>query len=113
MPAAFLRRTSPKENIMNRFVIPAAVAALVASLSLGALPASAHAPFASDDNSGMSTLGVDISTVGSDPASVHQFLSQLSPDARSAVIGGCHTYLSAQEDAAPTVIPFCQTAVGG
>jgi hypothetical protein len=98
---------------MKRIAIAAAIAAVSASLTLAALPASAHAPYASDDNTGMSTLGVDISGVGSDPSSVYQFLSQLSPDARQAVIGGCRTYLGAQEDAAPTVIPFCQTAVHG
>jgi hypothetical protein len=102
---------------MKRFALAAAVAAVAASLAFSALPAAAdedsNTPPNADDLTGMSTLGVDVSGVGTSASAVHAFLSQLSPETRHAVIGGCQTYLTAQEDAAPTVIPFCETAIHG
>ena len=103
---------------MKRFALAAAIAAVTASLAFSVLPAAADdiessSPAGADDLTGVSTLGVDISGVGSSATAVHAFLSQLGPDGRRAVISGCRTYLSAQEDAAPTVIPFCETAVHG
>ena len=89
-----------------------AVLSLTAALA-AAVPAMAFASDGAEDGSGVETLGVSITGVANDPASVHQFLSQLSPDARPAVIGGCETAIANPQDTTANVVSFCETATGG
>ncbi len=101
---------------MRRTLVTAAAAALTASLAFAALPAAADTnsdTIRGNDLTGVTDLGVDISNVGGDSASVHHYLTSLSPETRRAVMGGCETALADQANVAPTVIPFCQSALHG
>jgi hypothetical protein len=64
-----------------------------------------------DDQTGLSTLGIDISSVGGSSAAVGQFLAQLPPDTLRGVIGGCQTAVTSQSGYAPAVVGFCRTAL--
>ncbi len=93
---------------------------LTAILSLSAalaavVPAMAFADPGAEDGSGGETLGVNISGVQdvNNPSEVHQFLAQLSPEARPAVLGGCETAIANPEDTTPNVVSFCETATSG
>jgi hypothetical protein len=91
-----------------------AILSLTAALAAAA-PALAFASGSSGDGdlrNGMHELGVDISNVPDDPASVHEFLAQLPADAYPAVIGGCQTALDSPTGTSLTVYDFCTTAVG-
>jgi len=91
-----------------------AILSLTAALAAAA-PALAFASASSDAGdarNGMHELGVDISNVPDDPASIHEYLAQLPPDAYPAVIGGCQTALASPMGTSLTVFDFCTTAVG-
>ncbi len=65
------------------------------------------------DDTGMTTLGIDISRAGGSSASVQQFLAQLPANTRDSVLNGCQSAV-ASNDASfhPAVLAFCRTAVG-
>ena len=75
---------------MSRFVLAAALAAATASAAFS--PAFADSTYSGD--SGVRTLGVDISGVVLDANGVQNFLNSLGPDARKAVESACATYTS-------------------
>lgn len=85
-----------------------AIVALTAALGTG----SALAATGADDESGFTTLGIDISGAGSSAESVHQFLAGLAPDTRRELLGGCQTAVSYPVSYAPNVVAFCATATG-
>jgi len=65
------------------------------------------------DSTGMSTLGVDISSAGGSSASVRQFLARLSPDTRNSVLTGCSNAIANHDGTFnPVVLSFCRTATG-
>jgi hypothetical protein len=65
-----------------------------------------------DDTTGLSAIGIDISTVGTEAASVHQFVAGLAPETQRGVLGGCQTVVNYPANVAPNVVEFCQTAIG-
>lgn len=92
-------------------------AALVAALGIAA-PALAETTFDSTsgggpaDQTGLTTLGIDITRAGSTPDSVHQFIAGLNVEAQQSVISGCQTAVANPVSYAGSVISFCENAIG-
>ena len=87
---------------------------LVAVLAIGgsALAANVTTNGAATDSgsandTGMASLGVDITGAGDTPASVHSFVASLSTDQQSGVKNGCQHIAADPTNASPKVVSFC------
>ena len=100
---------------MNIGKLSAAVA-LAAGLGLAA-PALAQdvfddtAPTGAADETGQTTLGIDISMAGHSPEAVAAFIAGLAPDTQRGLIGGCQTAVEYPAGHHQSVIGFCTTAL--
>jgi hypothetical protein len=95
-------------------IIRTTTAALALAASLLAVPAlasDAPNPIGPLDQTGVTTLGVDISRAGATPEGVQRFLAWLGPDSAHGVVDNCSQALSNPTRYHPFVINFCQTAV--
>jgi hypothetical protein len=90
----------------------AAIAALTTALGASAALAAAATATGADDQTGFTTLGIDISGAGRSPASVQQFLAGLAPDTQRSLLSGCQTAIANPVSYAPNVVAFCETATG-
>ena len=77
-----------------------------------ALGASGSALAGWDDETGLTTLGIDISRAGGTPETVNQFIAGLTPEGQRGVLNGCQTALAQSAGYAQSVISFCQNALG-
>lgn len=64
------------------------------------------------DETGLTTLGIDISRAGGTPDSVQQFIAGLNVEAQRGVVNGCQTALANPVSYSGSVLAFCQNAVG-
>ncbi len=60
------------------------------------------------DDTGMASLGVDISGAGNTPAQVHAFVSGLPASQQTSVQSGCQSITATPGSASQTVQSFCQ-----
>jgi hypothetical protein len=65
----------------------------------------------SDDETGMSMLGIDISRAGTSQENFQQFVAGLAPDTQRLFLRGCETAMADPAAYAPNVFAFCQTAL--
>ena len=89
----------------------AKITAIVAMTA--ALGASTSALAAWDDETGLTSLGIDISRAGSTPEAVNQFIAGLNPEGQRSVLNGCQTAVADSVGYAPPVISFCENALSG
>jgi hypothetical protein len=94
-----------KEKAMKIGKITAALA------FTAALGASASA-LAWDDETGLTSLGIDISRAGSSPEAISTFIAGLNPEGQRGVLHGCEAAVSQPAGFHENVIGFCQTVVG-
>ena len=87
-----------------------AVAAL--ALGLGTASALAASVPALEPTNGENGIGIDISTAGSSPASVGQFLAGLAPETQHLVLTGCETAVANPVGYKQDVVTFCENALG-
>ena len=64
------------------------------------------------DQTGLTSLGIDISRAGGSPELVQQFIAGLNPEAQRGVLNGCQTAIANPVSYSTSVLAFCQTAVG-
>ena len=83
--------------------------ALTAALGAASPALAASGP---DDQTGLSTIGVDISRAGGSADSVQQFLAGLARDTQNLLLNGCQSAIANQAGYAANVIAFCETATG-
>ena len=62
----------------------------------------------SANDTGMATLGLDITGAGNTPADVHSFVAGLSTDQQSGIKNGCQSIATNPTNANPAVVSFCQ-----
>lgn len=60
------------------------------------------------DETGMASLGIDISAAGTSPESVQAFLATLAPDVQTKVMNGCATINQDSTTVNARVASFCQ-----
>ena len=97
---------------IRKLALIASVATLVGAASPVLADDSNSGMTGPNDDTGLSSLGVDISRVGGGAAAVGDFLAGLSPDAQRGVIGGCRTAVnSGGSGYSPAVVGFCRTAL--
>ena len=84
----------------------------IVALATG-IAAAAPALASWDDETGFTSLGVDITTAGSSPAAVQQFIAGLAPETQRGLLNGCQTAVTYPSTYAPSVVAFCDTAIGG
>lgn len=87
---------------------------LAAALAIGGSALAANvttngvAPASNSANdTGMASLGVDITGAGNTPASVHSFVASLSTDQQSGIKNGCQRIATDPTNASPNVVSFC------
>lgn len=89
---------------------------LTAGITAGAALAqdvlSETTPSGIDDTTGLSAIGIDITTAGTGPAEVQQFIAGLAPETQRGVLGGCQTAVTYPANIAPNVVQFCENALG-
>ena len=66
----------------------------------------------SEDETGFSTIGVDITNAGGTPEAVHQFVAQLASQTAQSVERGCQTALTYPSGYNSNVLAFCQNLQG-
>lgn len=103
---------------MTTFHKFASAVAVVAAL--GASPAFAQNLFddttnqgGPSDQTGLTSIGIDISRAGGSPEAVQQFIAGLNPEAQRGVLNGCQTAIANPVSYSTSVLAFCDTAVGG
>ncbi len=64
------------------------------------------------DDTGMATLGVDISAAGSTKSEIDTFVAALPADQAEKVKTGCDTVVANQDNQNPKVLSFCQAVTG-
>ena len=99
---------------MNIIRTTTAVLALATGLAAAAAPARAADepnPIPALDQTGETSLGIDISRAGDSPGGVAQFLAWLGPNSRTGVMGNCAQAVANPGRYHPFVLSFCQTAV--
>jgi hypothetical protein len=85
---------------------------ITAILALSAaLGASTSALAGWDDETGLSSIGVDITRAGSSPEAVSNFIATLNPEGQRGLINGCQTAVVQPAGYHENVIGFCQTVV--
>lgn len=97
-----------KESEMRKILFTTATAAALA------LAAPAFAAVGDTPAPGIQDLGVDISNVGPNPASVGAFLAQLPPDGQQSVLTACQRILNGSTGTAPQdqeTYSFCMAAL--
>jgi hypothetical protein len=97
---------SNEEKAMNIGKLTA-IAALAAGIG-----ATAPALASLLDETGLNSLGIDISHVGAGPESAQQFIAGLAPDTQRAVLNGCQTAVTFPVSYPHEVRVFCQDAIG-
>jgi hypothetical protein len=102
---------SKEEKAMNTRTTTAALALAATLLAVPALAADEPNPIGALDQTGVNSLGVDISRAGATPEGVQRFLAWLGPNSARGVIENCSQALRNPTRYHPFVINFCQTAV--
>lgn len=72
-------------------------------------PAAMNGP---SDQTGLTSLGIDISRAGGSPEAVQQFIAGLNSEAQRGVLNGCQTAIANPVSYSTGVLSFCQNAVG-
>lgn len=79
--------------------------------ALGAVSPALAASNGPADETGLTTLGIDISGVGGSSQAAQQFIAGLNADAQRSVINGCQTALANPVSYSGSVLAFCENAV--
>jgi hypothetical protein len=87
---------------------------VVAVLAVGgsALAANATTNGSANDDTGMASLGVDITGAGNTPDSVNSFVAGLSTVQQSGLRNGCQGIAADPTNANPKVVSFCTNLNG-
>jgi hypothetical protein len=102
---------SKEEKAMITRTTTAALALAATLLAVPALAADKPNPIGALDQTGVNSLGVDISRAGATPEGVQRFLAWLGPESARGVVDNCSQALRNPTAYHPFVINFCQTAV--
>jgi len=119
MPVCWRASLDPKkEQAMKTFHKFAAAIAVVGALG-AVTPAFAQSVFdgpttmnGPSDQTGLTSLGIDISRAGGSPEAVAQFIAGLNYEAQRGVLHGCQTAIANPVSYSTGVLSFCQNAVG-
>ena len=78
-----------------------------------ASPVLADTPSGSLDGTGMLTIGIDVSRIGTSSEAVQQYLASVGPETLRGVIGGCQTVAANAQNYHANVQAFCANVNGG